>query len=181
MTIEGKQRLSSTGSPQGCVLSPLLFSLYTNDCRRQSKDRHIHTFAYDTVVVSLLHGSESSHGPVVSHLVHMCDVRFLGLNTFTNLNVMDSRGEKRRRSLPPSQTSRTKETKRAISTLAFTVYWLEFELRCEAICKKRQQIGPHLHILNWATLCVSDVITNQNHWLFKWIWVFIEPMRSQFW
>lgn len=41
--------LSSTGYPQDCVLSPLLFILYTNDCRTQHADRHILKLTDDCV------------------------------------------------------------------------------------------------------------------------------------
>lgn len=52
------QLQSSSGSPQGCCLSPLLclYILYTNDCRSSYANRHILKFADDSVIVSLLEG-----------------------------------------------------------------------------------------------------------------------------
>ncbi len=41
----------STGAPQGCVLSPLLFTLLTHDCTAKSSSNHIIKFADDTTVV----------------------------------------------------------------------------------------------------------------------------------
>jgi len=50
---------SSTGSPQGCVLSPLFYILYTNMSQSNHLNRTILKFADDTVIVSLLHDNES--------------------------------------------------------------------------------------------------------------------------
>ncbi len=58
--------LSSTGSPQGCVLSPLLFVLYTNTCQSQYAGHHIIKFADDCVTLSLVSHANPDHGPVVA-------------------------------------------------------------------------------------------------------------------
>lgn len=71
---------SSTGSPQGCVLSPLLFILYTNMCQSTFKNRFILKYADDSVIVSLLQEGENNHGPVVDDFVKWCEDSHLQLN-----------------------------------------------------------------------------------------------------
>ncbi|KAK3523565.1 hypothetical protein QTP70_002474 [Hemibagrus guttatus] len=44
----------STGAPQGCMLSPLLFTLLTPDCVAMRSSNHITKFADDTTVVGLI-------------------------------------------------------------------------------------------------------------------------------
>ncbi len=44
----------NVGAPQGCVLSPLLYSLYTHDCVSSQSSTSINTFADDTVVLGLI-------------------------------------------------------------------------------------------------------------------------------
>lgn len=51
-------RLSNTGSPQSCVLSPLLFIMYTDSCRSQ-EDSYIVKFSDDTALLTLLQGQGS--------------------------------------------------------------------------------------------------------------------------
>ena len=63
-----------TGSPQGCVVSPLLFILYTNNCKSDHENIFLIKCCGDTDVVSLLFEDPNDHGPVsVSDFVNWCD------------------------------------------------------------------------------------------------------------
>jgi hypothetical protein len=46
--------IHNTGAPQGCVLSPLLYSLFTHNCMAKHYSSTIITFADDTTVVGLI-------------------------------------------------------------------------------------------------------------------------------
>ena len=52
-TTSAKSRIS-TGAPQGCVLSPLLYSLLTHDCVAKHDSNTIIKFADDTTVAGLI-------------------------------------------------------------------------------------------------------------------------------
>ncbi len=52
--------LNVVGAPQGCVLSPLLYSLYTRDCVSSHSSTSIIKFADDTVVLGFISNNDET-------------------------------------------------------------------------------------------------------------------------
>ena len=86
----------STGAPQGCVSSPVLFTLYTNDCTNSHPGNLVFKFSDDTAILSLLHkdSSTSVYFSEIENFVQWCDAHHLTLNVNkTKELVLDPRLE----------------------------------------------------------------------------------------
>ena len=71
----------NTGAPQGCVLSPLLYSLFTHDCVAMHHSNTIIKFADETRVVGLItDNDETAYREVLRDLAVWCQDNNLSLN-----------------------------------------------------------------------------------------------------
>ncbi len=71
----------SVGAPQGCVLSPLLYSVYTNNCVSHCKSVQICKFADDTTLIGIItDDNESDYRREVSTLFEWNCTHNLKLN-----------------------------------------------------------------------------------------------------
>ncbi len=74
--------ISTYGALRGCVLSPLLFSLYTNYCTSKDPSVKLLKFADDTTVIGLIEdGDQSAYRQAVKELAIWCSLNNLELNT----------------------------------------------------------------------------------------------------
>ena len=91
----------NTGAPQGCVLSPSLYSIFTFDCEALDENSLIVKFADDTTEAGLItNDNESLYFEQVDALTEWCRVNNLDLITSkTKKMIIDFR---RKISLTPS-------------------------------------------------------------------------------
>lgn len=140
------KKTTFTGSPQGCVLSPLLFILYTNSCSSTFLNRFFMKYADDTALVSLLFDEEEEHGPVLDYFINWCDKSNLLLNPLkTREMCIDFR------KVSPNSASVTLIDGRPIQQVTQYKYLgvvldnkLRWDMWTDQICSKSQQRMFHL-------------------------------------
>ena len=78
--LSSTRAVTCTGSPQGCVLSPLLYILYSDDCRSNQGNSYLVRFADDSALLSLLLGIRDGHHVALDDFTEWCDEPYLDLN-----------------------------------------------------------------------------------------------------
>ncbi len=96
------------GAPQGCVLSPLLYSLYTHDCVSSHSSTSIVKFADDTVVLGLINNDdEAAYLDEVERLTSWCQVNCLSLNVSKTKELIVDFRKRQQRPYTPLMNSGT--------------------------------------------------------------------------
>ncbi len=155
----------STGAPQGCVLSPLLFTLLTHDCTAKFSSNHIIKFADDTSVVGLISNNDETHyREEVAQLAEWCGANNLSLNVEkTKEVVMDFR---RNPVDHPPLTIDTSTVERVSSAKFLGVHITEdltWTTNTKSISKKAQQRLHFLRRLKRASL-PPPILTTFYRW-----------------
>ncbi len=98
----------NVGAPQGCVLSPLLYSLYTHDCVSSHSSTSIIKFADDTVVLGLIsNNDEAAYLHEVERLTSWCQDNCLSLNVSKTKELIVDFRKRQQRPYTPLMISGT--------------------------------------------------------------------------
>jgi len=162
----------STGSPQGCVLSPLLFSLYTNVCASSHQSVKFLKFADDTTLIGLISGGDeprwSSPPTEIDHLVTWCGQNNLDLYALKTVEMVV---DFLKNSAPPAPITLCDSPVDDVESFRFlgttVTQDLRWELNISSITKKAQQRMrqlkqfnlPKTMMVHFYTTIIESILT----------------------
>ncbi|KAK1784066.1 hypothetical protein P4O66_021738, partial [Electrophorus voltai] len=163
----------STGAPQGCVLSPPLYSLYTYDCTATSSSNIIVKFADDTIVVGLISDNdERAYLEEIKHLENWCPENNLLLNVSKTKELIVDCSKKQERHYQPVRISGT--TVERVDSFRYLGVHISQDLswsrHTSSLAKKARQCLYHLRCLrdfrlpskvlrNFYTCTIESILT----------------------